>query len=88
MTSDPSNIPLQLQIIFIIVSIVLNGITVLSNTAMNTVSRNKIRQMADEDETAAKLQVLLDKPTHYRFTNRFLRYLFITVGLFLSLIHI
>ena len=41
MTSDPSNIPLQLQIIFIIVSIVLNGITVLSNTAMNTVSRNK-----------------------------------------------
>ena len=48
MTSDPSNIPLQLQIIFIIVSIVLNGITVLSNTAMNTVSRNKIRQMADE----------------------------------------
>lgn len=55
MTSDPSNIPLQLQIIFIIVSIVLNGITVLSNTAMNTVSRNKIRQMADEARDCGKV---------------------------------
>lgn len=86
MTPDPSNIPLQLQIIFIIVTIILNGITVLSNTAMNTVSRNKIRQMAaGEDRTAAKLQMLLDKPTHYRFTNRFLSYLFITIGLFFTI---
>lgn len=85
MTSDPSNIPLQLQIVFIIATIILNGITVLSNTAMNTVSRNKIRQMADEDKTAAKLQILLDKPTHYRFTNRFLSYVFITVGLFFTI---
>lgn len=85
MTSDPSNIPLQLQFAFIIIATVLNGITVLSNTAMNTVSRNKIRQMADEDKTAAKLQALLDKPTHYRFTNRLLSYFFITVGLFFTI---
>ena len=85
MSSDPSGLPLQLQFIFIVLMIFLNGFIVLSNTAMNAVSRNKIRQMAGEDKHAAKLLSLLEKPTEYRFTNRLLSYVFIAAGLFFTI---
>ena len=85
MSSDPSSLPLQLQFILIAFMIILNGFVVLSNTAMNAVSRNKIRQLAEEDKKASKLLALLEKPTEYRFTNRLLNYVFIAAGMFFSI---
>lgn len=85
MSSDPGNLPLQLQFVFIALMILLNGFVVLSNTAMNALSRNKIRQLAGEDKKAEKLLTLLEKPTEYRFTNRLLSYIFIAAGLFFAI---
>ncbi len=85
MSSDPGNLPLQLQFVFIALMILLNGFVVLSNTAMNALSRNKIRQLAGEDKKAEKLLTLLERPTEYRFTNRLLSYIFIAAGLFFAI---
>ncbi|MGC2872944.1 hemolysin family protein [Ihubacter sp. mB4P-1] len=85
MSSDPSNIPLQIQFLIIIAMVISNGLVVLTNTAMNTVSRSKVSQMADEDEKASVLKALLERPTDYRFTNRLLSYIFIAVGLFFTI---
>lgn len=81
MSSGPSNIPLQLEFFIIVLTIAANGLVVLTNTAMNTVSRSKVQQLADEDQKAARLVALLERPTDYRFTNRLLSYIFIAVGL-------
>lgn len=85
MSSDPSNIPLQLQFIIIAVMVAVNGLVVLTNTAMNTANRSKVRQLAEEDERAARLIVILERPTDYRFTNRLLSYIFVAVGLFFAI---
>ncbi len=86
MTPDPSSLPLSLKLIFMITAMFLNGIVVLVNTAMNTVNRSKIRQMADEeDEAAVRLSHLLNTPTDYRFTNRLLSYIFIVIGVYFAL---
>lgn len=85
MSSDPSNIPLQLQFTIILIMAAANAMVVLTNTAMNAVSRSKIRQLADEDEKAAHLMALLERPTDYRFTNRLLSYIFVAVGLFMTI---
>lgn len=86
MTPDPSSLPLNLKLIFMITAMFLNGIVVLVNTAMNTVNRSKIRQMADEaDEAAVRLSHLLNTPTDYRFTNRLLSYIFIVIGVYFAL---
>lgn len=85
MSSDPSNIPLQLQFIIIAVMVAVNGLVVLTNTAMNTANRSKVRQLAEADERAARLIVILERPTDYRFTNRLLSYIFVAVGLFLAI---
>lgn len=85
MSSDPSNIPLQLQFMIILIMAAANAMVVLTNTAMNAVSRSKIRQLADEDEKAAHLMALLERPTDYRFTNRLLSYIFVAVGLFMTI---
>ena len=85
MTSDPGNIPLL--IIISIGLIILNGIVVLSNSALETVSRNQIKKMSEDDETNTKsvtrLQLLLEKPSKYRYTNRLMSYIFISIGLIL-----
>lgn len=86
MTPDPSSLPFSLKLIFMITAMFLNGIVVLVNTAMNTVNRSKIRQMADEeDEAAVRLSHLLNTPTDYRFTNRLLSYIFIVIGVYFAL---
>ncbi len=85
MSSDPGNIPLQLQLIIIAVMVTVNGLVVLTNTAMNTANRSKVRQLAEADERAARLIVILERPTGYRFTNRLLSYIFVTVGLFFAI---
>ena len=91
MTTVTSSLPLELQISVIVLLVFFNGLVVLANTALNTVSRNKIKQMADDlDKTvktikAAKLMYLLEKPTQYRFTNRLLCYIFIALGLYVTI---
>lgn len=87
MISDPSSLPLGLKLALMITAMLLNGIVVLVNTAMNTVNRSKIRQMADEeDASAVRLVHLLNAPTDYRFTNRLLSYIFIIVGVYFALV--
>ena len=49
MTPDPSSLPLALKVTFMVLAMVGNGIAVLMNTAMNSVNRSKIRQMATEE---------------------------------------
>ncbi|MDO4395743.1 MAG: hemolysin family protein [Clostridia bacterium] len=67
----------------IVISIILNGVIIVSNTAMNSVNKNKIKQLAEEgNKSAIALQDLLDKAMVYRFTNRFLSYTFFAVGLY------
>lgn len=91
MTTEPGSLPLELIFCLIAALIFFNGLVVLANTALNSVSRNKIKQMADDaDKTqksakASKLMYLLEKPTQYRFTNRFLCYIFIALGLYFTI---
>ena len=86
MPSGPSSLAFEVQILIIVLTIVLNGFVVLSNTAMNSVNRSKIRQIAEENPAAARLFALLETPTEYRFTNRLLSYTFIAVGMMFTVI--
>jgi len=85
MRPDPSNQSIFISIIVLFV--ILNGIVVLSNSALEAVSRSKVRQMLDDtsDKSAARLGKLLEKPFHYRYTNRLMNYAFICSGLILLL---
>ena len=70
MTPDPSSLPLALKVTFMVLAMVGNGIAVLMNTAMNSVNRSKIRQMAtEENEVAIRLGNLLALPTDYRLVT-------------------
>lgn len=85
MTPDPSSLPVEAKIIFMILAMFINGIIVLVNTAMNSVNRSKIRQMADDaHDGARRLSSLLSAPIEYRFTNRLLSYVFIVIGLYFA----
>jgi putative hemolysin len=85
MTPDPSNQSILISIIVLFV--ILNGIVVLSNSALEAVSRSKVKQMLDDssDKSAARLGKLLEKPFRYRYTNRLMNYTFICSGLILLL---
>lgn len=86
MTPDPSSLPLAVKIAFMVGAMFFNGMIVLTNTALNAVSRSKIRQMADDGDPAAeRLCELLNSPLEYRFTNRLLSYVFIVIGLYFAL---
>lgn len=75
-----------MEYFIISLSIILNGLVVVSNTAMNSVNRNKIKQLAaNNDKAALALQYLLEKPILYRFTNRLLSYTVFAVGLYFSI---
>lgn len=80
-------IPIQCLILIILLLIIANGLIVLMNTAMNAVSRNAIKEMAEDDknEKAIILQKILANPIRYRFTNKLLSYIFICLGLALSI---
>lgn len=89
MTIDVSSLPLELLYTCIFAAIFLNGFFVLANTALNTVSRNKIKQLLEDNEKAEKakkLMGLLEKPTEYRFTNRLLCYLCFGAGIYCSIL--
>lgn len=78
--SDPS---LPVILLVIALTILLNGFIVVTNTAINSVNRNKIKQLfEDEDKRAKNLMYLLEKPIFYRFTNRMLSYSLFAVGIF------
>jgi len=88
MTTDIGSLPEGLLFTLIFVAILLNGLIVLSNTALNTVNRNKIKQLlSDPDRTkkADQLLRLLERPSEYRFTNRLLCYVFIGTGMYFSM---
>ena len=84
MLSDPSNIPLC--ILLIAVLIMLNGIVVTCDTALNTVSRSKVKTLASEhkNKSAERLYKLLDQPFKYRYSNRILNYVFLISGIYFT----
>lgn len=85
MTSDPSNIPLCITLI--VLAVILNGLVVLSNSAMDSVSRNKLKNMPNE-ETSKKVErliKLLDKPYKIAYTNRLLNFIFYTAEVVIAL---
>ena len=88
MTTDIGSLPVELLFAFISVTLLFNGLIVLANTALNTVSRNKIKQLLTDQEKgtkAKKLLHLLEKPTEYRFTNRFLCYVCFGGGVYFAI---
>ncbi len=59
----------------------------LRNSAFDSVSRNKVREMREEDpvnKKAERLAVLLEDPTGYRYTNRLTMLILFSVGLMLA----
>lgn len=72
MISDPGNVPLYLVIA--VISVVLNGIIVISDVALDFVSISKLKDMLKEEKqkTIFRVQKLLDRPSRYEYTNRML----------------
>lgn len=88
MTTDIGSLPEGLLFTLIFLAVFLNGFIVMSNTALNTVSRNKVKQLQNDNEKGKKAQQLirlLEKPSEYRFTNRLLCYVFIGTGMYFSM---
>lgn len=84
MISDTENIPVFMLLIALLIGI--NAVVVLSNTALNNVNENKVKQLADGDNVAAKRVIgLLEKPFKYQYTNRLLNYIFLIVGITLTI---
>lgn len=89
MTTDIGSFPEGILFALIIVAILLNGFIVLSNTALNTINRNKVKQLFNDSEKGRKAQQLvklLEEPSAYRFTNRLLCYVFIGTGMYFTMI--
>ena len=84
MISDPDNVPVFILLIGILIGI--NAIVVLSNTALNNVSHNKISMLASEnnDKNAKRVVELLKTPFKYKFTNRLINYIFLVAGITLT----
>jgi len=88
MTTDIGSLPEGLLFTLIMIAILLNGFVVLSNTALNTMNRNKVKQLMSDHEKgkrAKQLMRILEKPSEYRFTNRLLCYVFIGTGMYFTM---
>ncbi len=88
MTTDIGSLPEGLLFTLIFAAVLLNGFIVLSNTALNTVNRNKVKQLLNDQEKGKKAQQLmrlLEKPSEYRFTNRLLCYVCIGTGMYFTM---
>lgn len=83
MMSDPAYTPLFL--FTIVVLVILNGLVVLTNTALNNVSASKMNQMAceEEDRCAQRVEAVLEKPFRFKCANQLMKYLFLTISLYL-----
>lgn len=85
MTSDVGSLSIQLTIILVLITMIVNAIVVLTNTSLNAVNRSILNQQMEKEHLAKALTALLDAPGEYQFTNRLLNYLSYTAGLILTL---
>lgn len=87
MTSDPGNLPFLISIAAVLT--ILNSIVVLSTSALEAANISKIKQLTADEEnpnkSAKRLIKLLDKPSKYRYTNRFLNYVLWCISFILLL---
>lgn len=72
MISDPAHVPIFIAVA--VVSVILNGIIVLADVALDFASPSKIREMlkGKEEKEILRVRKLLDRPSRYEFTNRML----------------
>ena len=89
MTTDPDSLPLSCVMAVAAALVILNMIVIICNTAMDSVSRSKVRGWMEEeprDPRAEKLWKLLEKPSRYRYTNNLLSYAITAAGAVLVLL--
>lgn len=82
MTPDSLSQPLSWQIFVLIICVILLALITMTNTAMESVSRSKVRQMLENDENdsrARRLDRIINNPARYRSTNRLIGFL-LTAG--------
>ena len=85
MSEDPINLSNSTYVIVAVIMVFLNGLITLSNSAMEAVSRNRISQWVEEDKNdvkSARLLKFAERPYLYRYPNKLLNYIFMSVGFF------
>ena len=85
MSEDPINLSNSTYIMVAVIMVFLNGLITLSNSAMEAVSRNRISQWVEEDKNdvkSARLLKFVERPYLYRYPNKLLNYIFMSVGFF------
>lgn len=85
MSEDPINLSNSTYIMVAVIMVFLNGLITLSNSAMEAVSRNRISQWVEEDKNdvkSARLLKFAERPYLYRYPNKLLNYIFMSVGFF------
>ncbi len=85
MTSDVGSLSLELTIILVLFTMIVNAVVVLTNTSLNAVNRSILNQQMEKEHLANALAALLDTPGEYQFANRLLNYVSYTAGLILIL---
>ena len=85
MSEDPINLSNSTYVMVDVIMVFLNGLITLSNSAMEAVSRNRISQWVEEDKNdvkSARLLKFAERPYLYRYPNKLLNYIFMSVGFF------
>lgn len=85
MSEDPINLSNSTYVMVAVIMVFLNGLITLSNSAMEAVSRNRISQWVEEDKSdvkSARLLKFAERPYLYRYPNKLLNYIFMSVGFF------
>lgn len=85
MSEDPINLSNSTYVMVAVIMVFLNGLITLSNSAMEAVSRNRISQWVEEDKNdvkSARLLKFAERPYLYRYPNKLLNYIFMSVGFF------
>lgn len=83
MLSDHCSLSTVNCILIAAAAIILNGILTLSGSAIETVSRSRMTQRLEDDETdvkAKRILKFLEQPYTYRYTNKLLNYIFMAAG--------
>lgn len=85
MSEDSINLSNSTYVMVAVIMVFLNGLITLSNSAMEAVSRNRISQWVEEDKNdvkSARLLKFAERPYLYRYPNKLLNYIFMSVGFF------
>lgn len=85
MSSDPGSEQIPYILIIVSLLILCNFLVTLCNTAMETVSRSKVKQWicdSPNDSRIASLWKLLERPYCYRYTNKLLNYVITACGIY------